>query len=55
MTQVMVAYLWLVWYDAPSKISSKHWALAVTYETNERAYATFYEVEFWVYTFQLDS
>lgn len=42
--QPIVAYLWLVWYDAPSKASPKHWSLAVTYETNERAYATFYEV-----------
>ena len=40
----MVAYLWLVWYQANSKLSPKHWALAVTYELNERAYATFYEV-----------
>jgi len=40
----MVAYLWLVWYEAPSKRLPKHWALAVTYETHERAYATFYEI-----------
>lgn len=40
----MVAYLWLVWYEAPSRRLPKHWALAVTYETHERAYATFYEV-----------
>lgn len=42
--QPMVAYLWLVWYQANSKTSPKHWALAVTYELHERAYATFYEV-----------
>ncbi len=42
----MVAYLWLVWYQANSKTSPKHWALAVTYELHERAYATFYEVCF---------
>lgn len=40
----MVAYLWLVWYQANTKTSPKHWALAVTYELHERAYATFYEV-----------
>ena len=42
--QSMVAYLWLVWYQANTKVSPKHWALAVTYELHERAYATFYEV-----------
>ncbi|KIP11481.1 hypothetical protein PHLGIDRAFT_18012 [Phlebiopsis gigantea 11061_1 CR5-6] len=40
----MVAYLWLVWYQACTKASPKHWALAVTYELHERAYATFYEI-----------
>ena len=40
----MAAYLWLVWYQANSRVSPKHWALAVTYELHERAYATFYEV-----------
>ncbi|KAI9057192.1 hypothetical protein FKP32DRAFT_1584360 [Trametes sanguinea] len=40
----MVAYLWLVWYDAASKMSPKHWTLAVTYEAHDRAYATVYEV-----------
>lgn len=45
-SQSMVAYLWLVWYQANSKASPKHWALAVTYELHERAYATFYEVCF---------
>ncbi|KAL7285690.1 hypothetical protein PYCCODRAFT_1464686 [Trametes coccinea BRFM310] len=40
----MVAYLWLVWYDAASKVSPKHWTLAVTYEAHDRAYATVYEV-----------
>ncbi|OBZ78845.1 hypothetical protein A0H81_00557 [Grifola frondosa] len=40
----MVAYLWLVWYAAPSKMSRKHWALAVTYEAHDRAYATIYEI-----------
>ncbi|KAH8100544.1 hypothetical protein BXZ70DRAFT_1008042 [Cristinia sonorae] len=40
----MVAYLWLVWYHATSKLSPKHWALAVTYELNDRAYATFYQI-----------
>ena len=42
--QSMVAYLWLVWYQANTKVTPKHWALAVTYELHERAYATFYEV-----------
>lgn len=40
----MVAYLWLVWYQANTRTSPKHWALAVTYEVHERAYATFYEI-----------
>jgi len=40
----MVAYLWLVWYEAMSKTSPRHWALAVTYEAHDQAYATFYEV-----------
>lgn len=40
----MTAYLWLVWYEATSKLSPQHWALAVTYEINDQAYATFYEV-----------
>ncbi|KAI8995331.1 hypothetical protein BD414DRAFT_520614 [Trametes punicea] len=40
----MVAYLWLVWYDAATKLSPKHWTLAVTYEAHDRAYATVYEV-----------
>lgn len=42
--QSMVAYLWLVYYQANSNTTPKHWALAVTYELHERAYATFYEV-----------
>ena len=40
----MVAYLWLVWYDSATKAAPRHWALAVTYETHDNAYATFYEV-----------
>lgn len=44
----MGAYLWLVWYQGFSKASPKHWALAVTYELHERAYATFYEVRGWL-------
>ncbi|KAI0824125.1 hypothetical protein BC628DRAFT_1489531 [Trametes gibbosa] len=40
----MGAYLWLVWYNATSKISPKHWTLAITYEAHDRAYATVYEV-----------
>ncbi|KAI0932473.1 hypothetical protein AcW2_001095 [Taiwanofungus camphoratus] len=40
----MTAYLWLVWYEATSKLSPQHWALAVTYEINDQAYATSYEV-----------
>ena len=40
----MVAYLWLVWYESPTKTAPRHWALAVTYETHDNAYATFYEV-----------
>ena len=40
----MGAYLWLIWYDASSKGGPKHWTLAVSYEANDRAYATIYEV-----------
>lgn len=40
----MVAYLWLLWYQASSKLAPKHWALAITYEMSERAYATVYQV-----------
>ncbi|CAL1696501.1 unnamed protein product [Somion occarium] len=40
----MAAYLWLVWYHASSKMAPKHWALAITYEVNERAYATVYQM-----------
>ncbi|CCM02195.1 uncharacterized protein FIBRA_04275 [Fibroporia radiculosa] len=40
----MVAYLWLVWYDSATKSTPRHWALAVTYEAHEQAYATFYEM-----------
>lgn len=39
----MGGYLWLVWYNATSKLSPKHWTLAVTYEAHDRAYATVYE------------
>lgn len=27
----MAAYLWLVWYQGSSRLTPKHWALAVTY------------------------
>lgn len=40
----MGGYLWLVWYEAASKLTPKHWTLAVTYEAHDRAYATVYEV-----------
>ncbi|RPD63167.1 hypothetical protein L226DRAFT_450593 [Lentinus tigrinus ALCF2SS1-7] len=40
----MAAYLWLIWYDAATKVTSKHWTLAVSYEAHDRAYATVYEV-----------
>lgn len=40
----MAAYLWLLWYQASSKLAPKHWALAVTYEVSDRAYATVYQV-----------
>ncbi|KAJ8481113.1 hypothetical protein ONZ51_g6217 [Trametes cubensis] len=36
----MGGYLWLVWYEAASKLTPKHWTLAVTYEAHDRAYAT---------------
>lgn len=42
----MAAYLWLLWYQASSKLAPKHWALAVTYEVSDRAYATVYQVGF---------
>lgn len=40
----MAAYLWLIWYEAVNRLAPKHWTLAVTYEANDRAYATVYEV-----------
>ncbi|KAI0724332.1 hypothetical protein C8T65DRAFT_626160 [Cerioporus squamosus] len=40
----MAAYLWLIWYDAATKVALKHWTLAVSYEAHDRAYATVYEV-----------
>lgn len=40
----MTAYLWLVWYEASSRNAPRHWTLAVSYEANDRAYATVYEV-----------
>ncbi|KAI0762768.1 hypothetical protein C8Q74DRAFT_177961 [Fomes fomentarius] len=40
----MVAYLWLIWYDAATKVAPKHWTLAVSYELHDCAYATVYEV-----------
>ncbi|TBU49738.1 hypothetical protein BD309DRAFT_909409 [Dichomitus squalens] len=40
----MTGYLWLVWYEAPARSAIRHWTLAVTYEANDRAYATVYEV-----------
>ncbi|KAI0336043.1 hypothetical protein GY45DRAFT_1316086 [Cubamyces sp. BRFM 1775] len=40
----MGGYLWLVWYEAASKLTPKHWTLAVTYEAHDRAYATVYEL-----------
>ncbi|OJT14369.1 hypothetical protein TRAPUB_9084 [Trametes pubescens] len=42
----MGGYLWLVWYNATSKLSPKHWTLAVTYEAHDRAYATVYEATY---------
>lgn len=42
--KTMVAYLWLVWYESSCRMSPRHWALAVTYEAHDLAYATFYEV-----------
>ncbi len=40
----MAAYLWLIWYDAATKVAPKHWTLAVSYELHDCAYATVYEV-----------
>ncbi|KAI0728628.1 hypothetical protein C8Q72DRAFT_833574 [Fomitopsis betulina] len=40
----MVAHMWLVWSDSPSKAAPRHWSLAVTYEAHDNAYATLYEV-----------
>ncbi|KAI0374392.1 hypothetical protein BV20DRAFT_1041357 [Pilatotrama ljubarskyi] len=51
----MSAYLWLVWYDAATKVSPKHWTLAVTYEAHDRAYATVYELARTSYTGQYQS
>lgn len=40
----MTNYLWLVWYRAQSPMGPKHWSLFVTYDTDEEALGTIYQV-----------
>ena len=40
----MTTYLWLVWYRAQSPLGPKHWSLFVTYEPDEEALGTIYQV-----------
>lgn len=41
---VMTNHLWLVWYRAQSPTGPKHWSLFVTYDTDEEAMGTIYQV-----------
>ena len=40
----MTNHLWLVWYRAQSPMGPKHWSLFVTYDTDEEALGTIYQV-----------
>ena len=40
----MTNHFWLVWYRAQSLPGPKHWSLFVTYETDEQALGTIYQV-----------
>ncbi|EKM57649.1 uncharacterized protein PHACADRAFT_138886 [Phanerochaete carnosa HHB-10118-sp] len=41
----MTNHLWLVWYRAQSPLGPKHWSLFVTYDTDEEAPGTIYQIE----------
>ncbi|KAF7797347.1 hypothetical protein EIP86_008542 [Pleurotus ostreatoroseus] len=41
----MPNHFWLVWYRAQSPLGPKHWSLFVTYETDDQALGTIYQVE----------
>ncbi|GJE85296.1 hypothetical protein PsYK624_013750 [Phanerochaete sordida] len=41
----MTNHLWLVWYRAQSPMGPKHWSLFVTYDTDEEALGTIYQIE----------
>ncbi|PSR70406.1 hypothetical protein PHLCEN_2v13711 [Hermanssonia centrifuga] len=41
----MTNHFWLVWYRAQSPMGPKHWSLFVTYDTDEQALGTIYQVE----------
>lgn len=41
----MTNYFWLVWYRARSSAVPKHWALFMTYDTDEQACGTIYQAE----------
>ena len=40
----MTNHFWLVWYRAQSPLGPKHWSLYVTYDTEEEALGTIYQV-----------
>ncbi|KAI0337204.1 hypothetical protein BDW22DRAFT_1403499 [Trametopsis cervina] len=40
----MTNHLWLVWYRAQTPMGPKHWSLFVTYDTDEQAPGTIYQV-----------
>ncbi len=40
----MANHFWLVWYRVQSPLGPKHWSLFVTYETDEQAPGTIYQV-----------
>ncbi|KAI0078650.1 hypothetical protein K474DRAFT_1641311 [Panus rudis PR-1116 ss-1] len=40
----MTNYFWLVWYRARSSMAPKHWSLFMTYDTDEQAIGTIYQV-----------
>ncbi|KAI0782040.1 hypothetical protein C8Q75DRAFT_728144 [Abortiporus biennis] len=40
----MTNYLWLVWYRARNSVGPKHWSLFMTYDADEQAVGTVYQV-----------
>ncbi|KAH8087187.1 hypothetical protein BXZ70DRAFT_544135 [Cristinia sonorae] len=41
----MTNHFWLVWYRARSSVAPKHWALFMTYDTDEQAIGTAYQAQ----------